>query len=129
MANYLIDQETYDTLRENLRLLEQREHENKQLISETKKILEHATVIQKEEETVNIGDIVQIVYGNDYDNPELIQLVAIPMGATDGIAEVSIGSEVGSQLIGKKIGEPIELKNGMTITVESKLNQEPKHTR
>lgn len=129
MANYLLDQETYDTLRENLRSLEIKEAENKQLISETKKILDNAIVIQKEDDTVNIGDIVEIIYDQDYANPELIRIVAIPMGNIDGIVEASIGSEVGSQLIGKRIGEPIQLKNGMTITVRSKLNQEPKQTR
>ncbi len=129
MANYLLDQETYDTLRENLRSLEIKEAENKQLISETKKILDNAIVIQKEDDTVNIGDIVEIIYDQDYASPELIRIVAIPMGNIDGIVEASIGSEVGSQLIGKRIGEPIQLKNGMTITVRSKLNQEPKQTR
>ena len=124
MPEYLINQETYDKLRANLSSLEK----DVLFLQEIKQILENATIVEAQEEgCLNIGDVVEISYDEFFAEPQKIRLVPVPTGKDDGIIEVSVNSEVGRQIVGKKIGEPIQLTNGMVITILSKVLDENQH--
>lgn len=121
MNSYKLDQETFNRLDSRLKELEKGINTNSMIAQEIKQILQNTEIVEVEEDTFNIGDKVYIVFDNDFENPELVRLVAV---ASTSAGEISISSPVGKALIGKKMGETVTLPTGHAITIISKVLEE-----
>jgi len=143
MEENYVNQQGYDKLKATIEELRAQIEENKDtrknaiLVSALNILvteLERLVVVEKDEKDyVYLNDTVALdmIYGPDDCEEEVVKLVAICENVTGGIKEITIDSPLGKAIHKKAIGEQVTYTvNGMPITaiIKSKLNLEEEQT-